>query len=607
MRFVLMVALAGLCAPAGAAPLRDYTWQLHHPDWPRMEDAIRRAAASGATEIQLSHGIIEAVDQIVQDPNTAELVRKTAALCDELGMQTSVWAQELNIGKNQVAQDLDPAGGGAAMWAARQAAYKGAFEAIPSVDRVVLQFGSCPTEIWYVRNDVSAFNAATPCAERIALTIAKVKEVCDAFGKGLDVRTFDHSPEQHRCMQEGLKRVQGVRAMIKEVPQDWQPYYPLDYLIGDVGENESYVEFDLGAEYWGRSAVPFPMVDYLAWRIRAMALRGITGVVVRVERGNDAVLGTLNELNVFAVSALVKDPSASGAAIQDQWITVRFGVAAESREAVVLRGIFRDFFEAGRKMFYVRHHWALEKSSSIPDKVETAMLSMKNLPQWNPEYTEDWKRMKSPDAALVVEIWQEKSEAVALIERAQAQFETVAASLRQADAAVLQEALEDYARYTRLWRAVTDGIFRVPVYRKGKADADQAWLEADARYIESQTEVSGQDLALAPKERLASFVKDLRRRFPACAPADVDAPPLPGPLRMESVSGKLQVSWMGAPGLPAAVEFTTRLPRWEQHVDVPATADGAQQVTLADLPAQRPLFLRVKTVQGVSGEYWYFD
>lgn len=594
----LVLLLAGTVF---AAPLRDQVWQLHHPDWARMEATIRRAPEFGVTEIQLSHDIVSTVDEIAERPETLNLVRKTIALCDSLGLRVTVWARELNIGFKQINTDLDPQGGGKALWETRRAAYRNAFELCPGLAGVVLQFGSCPTEPWEISDGASAFNANTSCPDRIALITGIVKEVCDAYGKHLDVRDFNHSAAQQQCMRDGFQRISGVRAMIKEVPQDWQVYYPLNPMIGDVGTNESLIEFDLGSEYWGTGKVPFALVDYLSQRMRAMVPRGIVGVVARAERGDDATLGTPNELNLYAMSRLVLDANTPPEAIYAAWMQKRYGLTEGSAESQALIAAFRDSFDAGRKMFYVLGHWALEKGSQIPDAARADCLHFKALPQWDPAWRADWQALATPKPEELARIWQEKSEAIAIASLACAAVESLRGTLKPEDFEVLQQQFRDLVDCAKVWQRVCDGIFRTMPWKKSPEDL--AILEGDARALEAIAESRAPSLALAPAKRIRSFVADLRGRFPAQPEAREPALNLVSEVQiLRAERGTILVKFKTAQPVVGLVEYGNSLPTLPQRVmgGVPTT-DHA--LTLIEVPNGPLLYVRAGSEALLSGDY----
>lgn len=600
---LLTLSLLLLAATFGhaAAPLRDQVWQLHHPDWSHMEATIRRALEFGVTEIQLSHNIVSAVDEVVDDPTKRDLVNKTISLCDSLGLRVFVWAKELNIGTKRINTDLDPQGGGQAMWEARRAAYRKAFELCPGLAGVVLQFGSCPTEPWEISDGASAFNANTPCPDRIALITGIVKEVCDAHGKHLDVRDFNHSVAQQQCMRDGFQRISGVRAMIKEVPQDWQVYYPLNPMIGDAGPNENLIEFDLGAEYWGTGKVPFALVDYLSQRIRAMVPRGIVGVVVRAERGNDPALGTPNELNLYAMSRLVRDPMIAPDVIYADWMQARYGLAPNSDAARVLTLAFRDSFDAGRKMFYVLGHWALEKGSEIPDAPRADCLHFKALPQWDPAWKADWQALTIPKPETLARIWQEKAEAIELATRARDAVASLQAALRPQDFAQLQQQFNDLVDCARVWQRVCDATFRAMPWKR--SEEDLLLLEGDARALEALAEARGESLPLAPARRIRAFVEDLRKRFPAQTEGRDPQLNIVSAVQItREERGTVVVRFRTAEPVIGRVDYGISLPTLPQTVRGSAPATD-HELALNDVPDGALLYVRSGSDSLMSGDY----
>ncbi len=596
-----------LGAPLWAAPLRDFGWQLHCRDAEHIQKTLEQAVEYGVTEIRLSHSIITAVDQLGNDPALVKLVNTICAFCDAHGMDTFVWAKELNIGQRNWMQDLDPEGGGKVMWDTRRAAYRTAFENCPSLDGVVLQFGSCPTEIWQIAPFASQYNAETSCPDRVALTVGIVKEVCDAYGKKLDVRTFNHSPTQQQCMQEGLKKCNGVRAMIKEVPQDWQPYYPQNPLIGDVGENESLVEFDLGAEYWGGNHVPFVLVDYLCWRMGALVPRTITGVVVRAERGCRPTLSSSNEVNLYAMSRLIHDPTCTPDEIWQAWIKERYGLSSETEAAQALRTALELSFDIGRKMFYVREHWALEKGSNIPDRVVASCLQSKNIGQWNPAYRDAWNALCKPTAETLTQIWQEKTEALELARRAQALVAQVAPALNDADRTVLQQQMQAYVYYTQIWRYIVDAIFRIMHYAQTQDGQDLPYLEGDARGLEAlRKETKDLSLSLAEEKRLNSFISDLRTRFPKQESAEELQLNVLSEIRVTTCTATTAtITWRSEQPGQGRVYYGLALPDLPKQATETDDTQSQHQVTLSALQPNTRYTFRVGTGSVLSGDYTF--
>ncbi len=515
-RRFLVAALIIAVGAAAAAPAPSYGWQLHHADWGRIERTIQRACDYGVTEIRLSHNIIRAIDQINDDPAVERIVRDTCRLAHEHDMKVYVWAKELNIGDGYNDVCLDPDGGGKGMWDARRAAYEAAFARVPDLDGITLQFGSCPTEVWHVRNDACDFNENTPNDERVAMTIRIVKEVCDANGVAMDVRTFNHSPDQLEWIRKAIASVPGVRAMIKEVPQDWQPYYPVNPAIGRVGPNSSTIEIDLAAEYQGRSHILYCMTDYLAWRMKALRARGMAGVVVRVACSADTVLDTPNEVNLYAMQRLLEGPDVSADAIWRDWIQKRYGLAPDTEASRRLIAALRRSYPIGRKMYYILGHWALEKSSDIPEELRARCLDAKNLPQWEPAFTASYEALLKPSDAMLSRIWHEKGEAVALAAQSLDDLEAAADALSPEDYEGLSKRMRLQHKCTRVWRYVADVVCRWLRYREDKGEEDGRIIENDLRALEDLAGEMEPTAPIANPQRIRAFVADVRAKFPPC-------------------------------------------------------------------------------------------
>jgi hypothetical protein len=586
-----------------------FVWQLHSGDLTRLKPILERAEAYGATEIQLSHDIISVIDKAADDPATAVLTEAVADWCHKHGMTLSVWAKELNIGKNRITQDLDPNGGGKEMWESRRAAYARAFERCPGIDRVVLQFGSTPTELWYVLPTVSEFNSRL-WSERVLLTINQVKNVCDAYGKQLDVRDFHHGQTQADAIIEALKHVNGVRVMLKEVPQDWQLYYPLNPMIPLCSHLERIIEFDLGAEYWGTSVVPCPLVDYLYWRVKMLERLGIKGVVIRPERGRNSALDTPNEINIFALSRLVRDTSITPRAIYEAWFTTKYGIPASSPTCSTLIEAYRRLFEACRKMFYVRHHWALEKSSEIPEGLVTSCLHSKNLVQWNPDYKESFDNLVHPTEQTLAEILQEKYEAQETANYALKRITEVEQEYPSASLAQLKQQAQTLAYYAKVWTYITDAIFRSQVYRVSKNPVLAGQLVYDAQALEALAK--SPPLAhpnLAPPEKIDAFVQVLRRSLPE----DTAPIPLPDPTFFNVHAaylgrGKASIRWESKPQQDTPVVwYGTRLPNLpDTGKTILSEGQGMFTCILEGLTPNTRYFVRIQCGTKTSGEFDIF-
>jgi purple acid phosphatase-like protein len=581
-------------------PLPSYGWQLFSANKARVMKNLELAKMHGVSEIRLSHGIIVNIDTINNNPDRAALINGICDFCDKNNMQTYVWAKELNIGKAKVTQDLNPNGGGKAMWAKRQAAYENAFITCPKLDGVVLQFGSCPTEIWYML-PISWYNLTTMPSGQLELTINQVQKVCKKYGKKIDIRTFNHSPLEQGFMYNALQKVRGYRAMVKEVPQDWQPYYPFNYLIGNCGDNKCTVEFDLSAEYWGHNRIPFVMTDYLSWRMKEYSKRGISGVVVRIERGGVNVLDSINAVNIYSMTRLVKDADTDPDVILDDWIKQEYNIIKDTPENKSLKKAYRYSFIASCKMFYVLNQWALEKRSSIPESVRSKCLIGKNSPQWDGDYTREWLSLCNPNKEILNRIWQEKTEAVELAEKALAELVKVKEALPDKEYHKLKQGYEKLVYYTKIWRCVADAVFRVKANIND--EISQAILAGDFEELQRLKKETGGNFPLARGKQIDAFCNDLKKYLKdqkKTARPDIN---ILSNIKISATKDGKAVTWQSKKPGTSLVEWGTKRPIYDHVVNEQYHGENDHSVILKNLQPGTSYFFRVKTGRNVSGDY----
>src|SRR5262249_36689295 len=138
-------------------------------------------------------------------------------------------------------------------------------------------------------------------------------------------------------------------------------------------------------------------------------------VAARIERGSNSALGTPNEINLYAMSELVKDRHKPIEAIWSEFLEAFYGLAPQSAEAKLLEGILKNTFTIRLDSHYVLGVWALEKDSDLPDgPVLGEFTGRGKMPKWDPDWQGIWDMLDQPDKATVHRIWQEATEGVEL-------------------------------------------------------------------------------------------------------------------------------------------------------------------------------------------------
>ncbi|MBM4387448.1 MAG: hypothetical protein FJ088_06880, partial [Deltaproteobacteria bacterium] len=483
-------------------------WILLDSDPEAVKKNISDAKKYGVNHIQLSHGLIMDIDDVIGDSDEVkkrvETLNMGIKLAHENGMKAYVWTHEFSKTALDVCYSPE-----SEVWELRADAYREGIEKIPEVDGIILMFGSAQTPPWYTfclcewcsENYEGTPVEIPPQDERIRLITEHVGGViANELGKELFIRTFVHEPEEIEWHGKGLAAAKGVEftGMHKGDVQDWQPYNPPDPNIGNVGNHPSVVELDLAGEYWGLSELPFCAPGYLWYRMKYMWENKGIGAVSRVERGAENALGTPNEINIYTVTEFLKDIDKPLEEIWDEAIEMLYGVSPQSEGQKILERILKDTFPIRLKSHYALGVWALEKGSGLPDSMKFGeFYDRGKMPKWDPDWQGIWDSLDKPDRQTVIRLWQEGTEAVVLAGNDLASFKENQGLLLPDDEKDLLFRLTHQALSSRAWRAVDLFIWSARAYSLHKDDAVllkwAAWARKELEDVRNQMIAGGME------------------------------------------------------------------------------------------------------------------
>jgi len=323
-----------------------------------------------------------------------------------------------------------------------------------------------------------------------------------------------HEPQENAWHADGLAAVAGVdfTAMHKGVVQDWQPYNPFDPTQGHVGPHPAVVELDVAGEYWGLSELPFCAPGFFRHLLRHAGENGAVGSVTRVQRGSASALGTPNEVNLRAVNAFLKDPDTSLGAIWEAELGARYGLTRSSAGFARIKRTLQDTFEIRLKSHYVLGIWALDKGSDLPDSAALGELDGRGkMPKWDADWQERWDRLDRPDRAVVLDVWQEAGEAVALADEGLLAIKTLSGVLPDEPWNDLHRRLKHQYAAARAWRAVKLFVWAQRAQKLHPEDADlsawMAWAHLELGGIRDRMIADGlTDVRVASPARIDEFL-----------------------------------------------------------------------------------------------------
>jgi hypothetical protein len=293
-----------------------------------------------------------------------------------------------------------------------------------------------------------------------------VSEACREHGKLCIFRTFAYSPEHNettRTIAAGLPRE--VMVMMKVAPADFFDPFGHDPSIGNVGEHEQMIEFDLQGEDRGRSRVICWTGDYDKRQFDYSLPRRVRHAVARINHGGTSLFDrnygevNPNEANLITWAKLAWDPRADVRREQLSWAKREFG----PRAAPAIVRAFRPSHEIVHKTLYYRR-FALNQIHLMPfDLATPAPFAFSWLKQlswvfqyhcWNPgaESERLLHMLLRPEPEHLSEFLPEKQEALELCHQAQEELAKAKAHLPRAQFANLRTYLDRLEVLIRLCR-----------------------------------------------------------------------------------------------------------------------------------------------------------
>lgn len=475
-----LIALSLLLAAASALaaePLPIRVWQLQDYNMEHIKRLIDMAADRQVNRIQLSHEIVMDVEEPLENPRLAADINTICEWAHARGIRVDMWTHELNavppeLMKNDKA-DLDDA----KLWKFVKAKYDRLFRLCPGLDGLVLTMHETAIKIY---QDHAVASSAAP-EERVAKLIDDMASVCESLQKDFFVRTFSYEPHELEWLLGGIRRCKSsFVVMSKCCPHDWQPFYPFNPAVGNVGGRRQVMEFDLGHEFTGLSRVPYINLDYLKKHLDYGLGKQINGAVLRVERLKWRAVDTPNQAVIDVFTAMLLDPAADPHDLFRKWLADRYGADA----APHLHSAFRRTPEILEKSMFVLGFWVTNHSRVPSYDYAAASLRRRSTAKWDPSAKPTEHELHNPTPDTIRKIDAEKDIALPLAEESIADIRKARPHLKPEDYEELEDLFERAKAMAVVWKSVMQVIFGIDVYRSSLAESDRAYLLEAADRLE---------------------------------------------------------------------------------------------------------------------------
>ena len=290
---------------------------------------ISAAKAYNINHLQLSHDLVMDLQEL-RDPKRQKLVNDLISKAHSAGIkEVVVWDHALynlkyypdqfKTGPEGTINLDDPA---FREWFRED--YRNLMSLVPEADGVVLTFIETGAR---AENQYSEKLKTSP--EKLAAIVDAVAEVvCNELGKQLYIRTFAYTDAEYLntigCI--GYIKNDKVRLMMKETPHDFFLTHPNNKFAGTI-DRPTIMEFDACNEFNGQGVIANTWPEYIIRRWSDLIKRpNVIGYVARTDRyGDTRLVGTPNEILLYALKRYTEDQLLTGDIIRKEFIIEKYG------------------------------------------------------------------------------------------------------------------------------------------------------------------------------------------------------------------------------------------------------------------------------------------
>lgn len=206
------------------------------------------------------------------------------------------------------------------------AKYKELFIMLPDLAGVVTSFGTGESRLAIANmfacdcDDCATLNPADWHRNMVLGMYGPFQEA----GKKLVIRDFIYHKEEQEQFAIALERLpKEIILSLKNTPHDFYPTFPDNPLIGQVGEREQWIEYDVHGQYFAWGIAPSIMTDDLIHRLNYGLENKVKGYIMRSDwEGvqDTSCFDTPNLINMYAAAILGKNPNADKREIYTRWL-----------------------------------------------------------------------------------------------------------------------------------------------------------------------------------------------------------------------------------------------------------------------------------------------
>ena len=307
-----------------------------------IKDTVALATEFDVDAFHLSHRIVHNADDVIDDSKRRLEVLKAIKTIKAEGLGIWCWTHEIK---------KLPKGVRAGQFNLRDPQLKKylqnkydsfAKDVLPGLDGIVLTLAETGVKVY---QNMTADEARRNVSDLVSI----IDEPLHSHNVRLAVRSFVYKKKELDIVMAATSEMPLDTAVMSKIyPHDWQPYYPMNPIIGAIGGREQWVEFDLGFEFEGQNTVPYSDPHQRIKQLNHVWDKGVRTVCLRLDRyhgdeGKSAIHTPWGRLNLTVFSEFKKDRNIKADKIISKWEKGQFPGAwkvLELSTAITRRAMF---------------------------------------------------------------------------------------------------------------------------------------------------------------------------------------------------------------------------------------------------------------------------
>lgn len=553
-----------------------------------------KAEEYGVTQIQLGGDILQAVDDLILNPEKRNYVQRFAQQMNAENIEVLVNSREIHLEGRTFLFDKE-----APLVAARQAAYRKALTLIPELDGVVLTFSGALLPPWDAAAPEGMTQISVP--ERIRFLIDTIRPVVvDELGKRLYVRLEGDTPQQVEWIAAALSEYNDDNLVVILPPADSSN---LASLYGRFAGKPHMVNLDLtGAQFGGPRILASLGDRFEDWK----ALRNqdaVRGAVVQVYGKTGSALNSPNEINLYLFSKTGDAVSPDRKSVESEWIQKRYGFDPMTREESLMAAIFDRSAAVNKKMALVNNSLRFAVNGNLPDPESWNLQDLGTQSgAMTPEQEHFHRQLINPEKQTLIDLDQESYEAVDSINKSLADLESMRQQLHENDYNDLLQRLQLQRLLAEIFQYGKQSVWGFTLWKKTRDEDEALFLEAHLQKMEQLAsaleERYGANVEPGNPTRIRKWVERIRKEFPRVIMGWKERTwnQIKDVVIQQTGPGNVEIRWNTTQPAKSNFFITSQLPIFDRMISSAAYPTTTHKTALSDLEGGKTYFIKIQVV-----------